>query len=85
MSQLIDPNVKGGMDFMEAHLKKHTWFAGDALSMADFQMSFAVDAGLSRAAADGYPKLRAFMQRIEARPAYQRALEKGGPTVTLPI
>ena len=85
LAQLVDPNVKGGMDFMEAHLKKHTWFAGDELSMADFQMSFAVDAGLSRSAAEGYPKLRAFMQRIEARPAYQRALEKGGPTVTMPL
>jgi glutathione S-transferase len=50
--------------------------------MADFQMSFAVEALLSRGAQLGsFPKLREYQQRMRARPAYQRGEEKGGPTI----
>lgn len=80
--QLIDPNVNTSLTFIEAHLSRHAWFAGDHLTLADFQMSFAVSALASRAdAATAQPHLRTYLQRIEARPAYQRALAKGGPVV----
>jgi glutathione S-transferase len=36
------------MEFMEAHLAKHKWFSGEHITLADFQMSFAVEAVLSR-------------------------------------
>ena len=80
--QLIDPNVDTALAFMEEHLGRHTWFAGEHLSMADFQMSFAVEAALSRSAkAEDCPHLQAYAARMRARPAYQRAVEKGGPVV----
>jgi glutathione S-transferase len=42
-------------------------------------MSFALEAAASRGGLGSqYPKLAAFLQRIHARPAYQRALERGG-------
>ena len=79
---LIDPNVDTAMAFMDSHLATHTWFAGPVLTLADFQMSFAVEAALSRAGkADRYPHLAAFRQRMNARPAYQRAIAQGGPVV----
>ena len=79
---LIDPNLKNSLDFIEAHLAKNAWFAGTELSMADFQMSFAVEALLSRSGAGSqYPHLQAYQQRMRARPAYQRAEAKGGPTL----
>ena len=82
LKKLVDPNVNTALAFMENHLAAHTWFAGEQLSLADFQMSFAVEAALSRGADPGrYPKLSAYQQRMEARPAYRRALEKGGPVV----
>jgi len=81
-AKLIDPNLKTGMEFMESHLGKNTWFAGEQLSLADFQMSFAVAALLARSdAARKCPTVAAWLARIEARPAYQRALVKGGPVV----
>jgi glutathione S-transferase len=50
--------------------------------MADFQMSFAVEAALSRASkASACTHLKAYQQRMQARPAYQRAIAKGGPVV----
>lgn len=80
--KLIAPNVQTALAFMEAHLAQHRWFAGEHLSLADFQMSFAVEAALARgAAASAWPHLQAYLQRIQARPAYQRALEKGGPVL----
>ncbi len=82
IGKLIDPNLDTALAFMEAHLAENEWFAGKNISMADFQMSFAVDAALSRVAkGKHYPHLRKFKSRMEARPAYQRALAKGGPTL----
>ena len=81
-AKLVDPNLSTAFAFMEQHLAKHAWFAGEHLTLADFQMSFAVEAAMSRGAdAAKYPKLAAYKARMVARPAYQRALAKGGPVV----
>jgi glutathione S-transferase len=76
----IQPAIKNHLDFMEAELAKSAWFAGDEFTAADVQMSFPLEAAASRGglAADR-PRLMDFLQRIHARPAYQRALERGGP------
>ena len=80
--KLIQPNVQAALAFMEHHLAQHRWFAGEHLTMADFQMSFAVEAVLSRASqARACPHLLAYKERMTARPAYQRGLAKGGPVV----
>ncbi len=43
----VTPNVQTALAFMEAHLAQRRWFAGEHLSLADFQMSFAVEAALA--------------------------------------
>jgi glutathione S-transferase len=76
----IEPQIKLHLDFMEGELGKSTWFAGEEFSAADIQVSFPLEAAATRGGLDASrPKLWAFLQRIHARPAYQRALEKGGP------
>jgi len=80
MSTLVDPNLKRQLDFMEAELGKSEWFAGKEFSAADIQMSFPLEAAAQRAGLDASrPRLMAFLKRIHARPAYARALERGGP------
>ena len=80
--RLIDPNLANALAFIEAHLGQHPWFAGPDLTMADFQMSFAVEALLSRASKGrSSPHLQAYLERMRARPAWQRALAKGGPVL----
>jgi len=80
--KLVDPNLATALAFIEDHLSKHRWFAGPDLTMADFQMSFAVEAALSRAQdAKRYTHLQTYQTRMRERPAYQRALAKGGPVV----
>ena len=76
----IAPNLQRQFDFMEAELAKRPWFAGAKFSAADIQMSFPVEAAAARAGLDASrPRLMDWLKRIHARPAYQRALEVGGP------
>lgn len=65
--------------FMETELAQKSGFAGDHISMADFQMSFPVFALLARGGIDNLPNLRAWKKRVEMRPAWQRAIVQGGP------
>lgn len=75
----VDPQLKLHFDYMENELARFAWFAGDDFSAADIQMSFPVEAGQARdLVGPSRPNLAAFLQRIHARPAYQRALEQGG-------
>lgn len=76
----IMPNIVSHLNFMEAELGKTEWFAGNEFSGADIQMSFPIEAAQARGGLDAKrPKLMAFLERIHARPAYQRALKRGGP------
>lgn len=75
----LDPNTRKHLDFMEAEVSRTGWFAGDAFSAADIQMSFPVEAAQARGALNNRPGLLDFLQRIQARDGYRRALEKGGP------
>jgi glutathione S-transferase len=80
MGSFVSPQIKLHFDYMEGELAKSTWFAGNEFSAADVQMSFPLEAAAARAGLDaGRPNLTAFLARIHARPAYQRALAKGGP------
>jgi len=76
----VTPNIRRQLDYMESELGSSAWFAGDEFSAADIQMSFPLEAAAQRAALDASrPRLKAFLDRIHARPAYRRALERGGP------
>lgn len=79
-SSFVMPQIKLHLDFMEGELGGSGWFAGDELSAADMQVSFPLEAAAARGGlGPRYPRLSDFLQRIHARPAYVRALERGGP------
>jgi len=76
---MVLPNLKRHLDYMEGELAKAEWFAGNTFTSADIQMSFAVEASRLRAGLDeSRPKLMAWLRKIHERPAYKRALERGG-------
>lgn len=80
LSSFVGPNLERQLDFMEAELAKTEWFAGSEFSAADIQMSFPLEAAQQRAGLNGSrPKLTAFLKKIHLRPAYKKALERGGP------
>ena len=81
----VGPNLAAMFDLAEAELGRSAWFAGDAFSAADVMMSFPLEAGGARAGAfEGRPRLADFVARIHARPAWRRALERGGPYAYAP-
>ena len=76
----ILPQIDMHLDYLESELGKSSWFAGSEFSAADIQMSFPLEAASARGGLDtSRPNLAAFLKRIHSRPAFQRALERGGP------
>lgn len=75
----VEPQIARHLDYLEAELGKAKWFAGDEFSAADIQMSFPLEAAAARGGLDARrPRLMDFLSRIHARPAYRRAIERGG-------
>ena len=75
----INPTIAAQFDLMQAELGRTPWFAGEEFTAADVLMSFPVEAAASRTGLGGRPKLTAWLERIHARGAYKKALERGGP------
>ena len=78
-SAFINPQIALHLNYLESEMKNSLWFVGNEFTAADIQMSFPLEAAAARAGLDvSRPKLMDFLQRIHARPAYQRALKRGG-------
>ncbi|AXJ96375.1 MULTISPECIES: glutathione S-transferase family protein [unclassified Sphingomonas] len=76
----IQPMIDVHLDYVEGELAQRPWFAGDVFTAADVMMSFPIEAARSRAGLDtARPATIAWLDKIHARPAYQAALERGGP------
>lgn len=77
--KFVRAQLKLHLDYLEAELGAAPWFLGERFSTADVMLSFPLEAAKARAGLDeSRPNLFGFLQRIHARPAYRRALEKGG-------
>jgi glutathione S-transferase len=78
-SSFIEPQIRQHLDYLEAELGKSPWFAGSEFSGADIQLSFPLEAASARGGLDASrPRLMDFLKRIHARPAYKRAITRGG-------
>ena len=79
MQMRVEPEIDNHFSFINAHLEGRDYFAAGRFTAADIQMSFVLDAGANRGGLDRYPNMVRVRKLQQARPAYQRALEKGGP------
>jgi glutathione S-transferase len=80
-----EPNIANNLKYIEQHLeqaavKGHHYFCGSTLTAADFQMIFPLEAANARQKniGDNFPNIAAYVKRIHALPAYQKALTAGG-------
>lgn len=73
----IDGEIANHLGYIDRALQERDWLVGHALSGADIQMSFVGEA--ARDLRTKYPNLDAWVHRFQQRPAYRRALERGGP------
>jgi glutathione S-transferase len=75
----IAPQIKLHFDYIEGELGKSTWFVGEEFTAADIQMSFPLEiVAIEPELISSRPKIEQFIECIHARPAYKRALERGG-------
>jgi glutathione S-transferase len=80
LATMVDPRLKDHMAYWEHELGKAEWFCGNEFTAADVQMSFPLEAASARGGLEvGHPRCMAFLEKIHARPAYHRALVRGGP------
>ncbi len=75
--QYIDPTLAAHVALWESELAKSAWFAGPEFTAADIMLSFPLEAAAQRATLG--PRATAFLTAIHDRPAYRRALTRGGP------
>lgn len=75
---MIMAEIKGILDYCEYALTRNEYFAGDELTGADFQMIFPLEAAKARGRLHGYEACNDYVEKIHKRPAYLKALEKGG-------
>jgi glutathione S-transferase len=73
----IDSEIENHFSYMERALGDRKFFVGDDLTGADIQLLFVLEAAGGRL--EPYPALVAYRDRMHARPAYRRSIEKGGP------
>lgn len=73
----MDSEIESNLSYMEQGLAGQAFFVGDSLTGADIQLLFVLEAAGSRLAQ--YLGLLAYRDRMHARPAYGRAIERGGP------
>ncbi|WP_442947460.1 glutathione S-transferase family protein [Nostoc sp.] len=77
--EFIAPQIKLHFDYIEGELHNSTWFVGEEFTAADIQMSFPLEiVAMQAELISSRPKIKQFIERIHARPAYERALERGG-------
>ena len=79
LSPRIESEIANHLGFVEQTLQGHQWLVADALSGADIMMSFVGEVAGARADRSSYPNVDAWVERFQQRPAYRKALERGGP------
>jgi glutathione S-transferase len=80
LESFVQPQFDRHLAFMNDELAKAAWFAGDEFTAADIQMSFPIEVAVAGGSLrEDRARLWAYVQRIRARPAYQRAVARGGP------
>ena len=74
----IHGEIENNFGFLDAELGDRDYFVGDELTAADINLSFPIQAARMLYTLEKFPKLAAFLTRVQARPAYRRAIERGG-------
>jgi glutathione S-transferase len=74
----IESEIANHDGYIDAHLRGRDYFVGGSLTGADVAMSFVGEVSRAQGKLAAYPTFNAWLDRMHARPAWKRALEKGG-------
>ena len=78
MSPRSESEIANHDGYVEGYLKGREFFIGDSITGADIAMSFVGEVSRAQKKLEAYPSFNAWLDRMHARPAWKRALEKGG-------
>lgn len=81
LTDFVAPQLRTHFDWVEGELGRSAWFAGEEFTGADIQMSYPIAAHAARGDGFSRPNTHAWFERVRARPAYQKAIERGGPVL----
>jgi glutathione S-transferase len=81
LSPRIESELANHIGYVNTSLNGRDWLLGNEITAADIQMSFVGEAASARTNRAAYPNIEAWVKRFQARPAYQRALVRGGPYI----
>jgi glutathione S-transferase len=74
----VHGEIENNFGFLDSELTDHDYFVGDDLTAADINLTFVIQAAKMLYTLEKFPRLEAFLTRVQARPAYRRAIERGG-------
>src|SRR5258706_11214035 len=80
----ITPDIAKTLKYLDAEVARNGYLMAEGFTGADIQMSYVIEMARMGKLHEPYASLEAWMSRLEERPAYKRAIERGGP-VRLPI
>jgi glutathione S-transferase len=75
----VTSEIENHFGYLDRELGLSDWFVGKELSAADINLSFPIQACRLLHGLSAFPNLARFLDRVHARPAYKRGLERGGP------
>ena len=79
LQERIDSETNNHLSYISGALGDQPFLMGDALTGADIQVSFVVEVARAFGRLAPYPNLSAYVERMQSREAYRRAIDKGGP------
>jgi glutathione S-transferase len=79
LSPRIESELANHIGFVNTSLEGKDWLLGTDFTAADIQMSFVGEAASARTNRANYPNVEAWVKRFQTRPAYKKALGRGGP------
>ena len=79
LSPRIEGEIANHLGYVNQSLQGKEWLVGSQMSGADIQMSFVGEVAGARGNRERYPNIEAWVKRFQARPAYRKAIERGGP------
>ena len=83
LNAYYDKNFAENVAHVEKHLARQAkkgidYFVGERLTTVDFMMLFPLEAMLASQPSNVPQHIKAYVERMQARPAYQEALDAGG-------
>jgi glutathione S-transferase len=74
----INSELANHLGYLDSEIQDREFFVGNELTGADVQLSFVAQVATRGGGRERYPNLAQFVDRIEARPAYRRAIVRSG-------